>query len=64
MGGGFKIRCFYCKTFNVIYPQDPDYMRPLSQPCHIGMAAVFLASEDSSYITGTELFVDGGMAQV
>jgi NAD(P)-dependent dehydrogenase (short-subunit alcohol dehydrogenase family) len=25
---------------------------------------VFLASEDSSYITGIELFVDGGFAQV
>jgi NAD(P)-dependent dehydrogenase (short-subunit alcohol dehydrogenase family) len=36
----------------------------LGTPDEIAKAVVFLASDDSSYITGTELSVDGGFAQV
>jgi NAD(P)-dependent dehydrogenase (short-subunit alcohol dehydrogenase family) len=36
----------------------------LGTPDEIAKAVVFLASDDSSYIAGTELFVDGGIAQV
>src|ERR1700684_3157771 len=36
----------------------------LGTPDEIAKAVVFLASDDSSFITGTELFVDGGFAQV
>jgi NAD(P)-dependent dehydrogenase (short-subunit alcohol dehydrogenase family) len=36
----------------------------MGNPDEIAKAAVFLASDDSSFVTGIELFVDGGFAQV
>src|SRR5712692_2336546 len=36
----------------------------LGTPDEVAKAVVFLACDDSSYITGAELFVDGGLAQV
>jgi len=36
----------------------------MGNPDEVAKAASFLASDDSSYITGTELSVDGGLAQI
>jgi NAD(P)-dependent dehydrogenase (short-subunit alcohol dehydrogenase family) len=36
----------------------------LADPDEVAAAALFLASEESSFVTGIELFVDGGIAQV
>jgi NAD(P)-dependent dehydrogenase (short-subunit alcohol dehydrogenase family) len=43
---------------------DSTPLGRLGIPDEIAKAVVFLASDDASYITGTELFVDGGFAQV
>jgi NAD(P)-dependent dehydrogenase (short-subunit alcohol dehydrogenase family) len=34
------------------------------RPDEVAKTVVFLASDESSYITGAEIFVDGGFAQV
>lgn len=36
----------------------------VAEPDEIGRVAVFLASEDASFVAGIELFADGGQAQV
>jgi NAD(P)-dependent dehydrogenase (short-subunit alcohol dehydrogenase family) len=36
----------------------------MAQPVDIAKAITFLATDDSSFITGIELFVDGGLAQL
>jgi NAD(P)-dependent dehydrogenase (short-subunit alcohol dehydrogenase family) len=53
--------------------QSPDFiarivatipMGRIGEPDEVAKAAVFLASDDSSFVTGIELFVDGGRGQV
>lgn len=39
-------------------------MGRVGDPDEIAKAAVFLASDDSSFVTGVELFVDGGVRQI
>jgi NAD(P)-dependent dehydrogenase (short-subunit alcohol dehydrogenase family) len=39
-------------------------MGRMGSPDEVAKAASFLASDDSSYVTGIELFIDGGMAQI
>src|ERR1700732_4538285 len=39
-------------------------LRRLGAPDEVAKAVVFLASDDSSFVNGAELFVDGGFAQI
>ena len=49
----------FLKNFNNKVP-----LRRMAKPEEIANVAIFLASDDSSYITGTEIVVDGGWTAI
>jgi NAD(P)-dependent dehydrogenase (short-subunit alcohol dehydrogenase family) len=50
------------ETMDAFAPQLP--VGRLGDPSETGAVAAFLASSDSSFMTGGEVFVDGGLAQI
>jgi NAD(P)-dependent dehydrogenase (short-subunit alcohol dehydrogenase family) len=48
----------------VRFVQSTTPLGRLGDPDEVASAALFLASDESSFITGSELFVDGGSAQI
>ena len=47
------------ERFNALIPRGE-----MGRPEEIATVALFLASSDSSFVNGVELFVDGGAAQI
>jgi NAD(P)-dependent dehydrogenase (short-subunit alcohol dehydrogenase family) len=52
------------RTRRDIRPQSSATARHHRRPEEIATAALFLASSDSSFVSGIELFVDGGLGQI
>ena len=46
------------------YIRESTPMKRFGEAAEAARAVLFLASNDASFITGVDLFVDGGMQQV
>jgi alcohol dehydrogenase class IV len=70
VGGGSTTGLAKAIALCIDLPQIVDYMAStvpigrLGDPDDVAGAVVFLVSSDASFIAGTELFVDGGQAQI
>lgn len=54
----------YCVDLNLDKLLSTIPMGRIGRSDEVAKAALLLASEDASFITGIELFVDGGRAQI
>jgi len=44
--------------------KDAVPMRRMGEPAEVARAVLFLASDEASFITGVDLFVDGGCVEL
>jgi NAD(P)-dependent dehydrogenase (short-subunit alcohol dehydrogenase family) len=44
--------------------EERQIMKRVGQPIDIGYAVAFLVSDEASFITGAQLFVDGGQSAI
>jgi len=44
--------------------EERQVLKRMGTPTDVGNAAAFLASDEASFITGAQLFVDGGLTAV
>ena len=66
-GAGSQLRLGEITAEHIDETLDTNSMTPLQRmadPAEIGAAAAFLASSDSSFMTASEVAVDGGLAQL
>ena len=55
---------FRCRTHNIYYGFQlilDSVKRRLGEPEEIAQAAIYLGSDESKFITGTTLVIDGGL---
>lgn len=59
--GSIKVQSGTVVSGNPIPPSETIPLERQGTPADVAGAAVFLASDDAAYVTGTRIFVDGGM---
>jgi NAD(P)-dependent dehydrogenase (short-subunit alcohol dehydrogenase family) len=59
-----SIRVYFCSHVSDFYAGYLVHIHRIGQPEEIAKVALFLASDDASYVAGTTIYVDGGLTLV